>query len=132
MTKGVKLFTSGRDQPFIIGKYKTSYAELSQSTSLVVDQSKWSLAQYEDFFKVLVDFKGLELALTSCSLGLFHACALAKALEVNTSITEINLCNTNLGPEGGAALAKALEVNTSITKIGLSVNRLGPEGGAAL
>ena len=43
--------------------------------------------------------------------------AFTKALEVNTSLTSLDLKENELGPEGGVALADALRVNPSLTSL---------------
>jgi Ran GTPase-activating protein (RanGAP) involved in mRNA processing and transport len=79
-------------------------------------------------------------------------------MQVNTSLTDLNLYGNDLGPEGGKAIAKSLEVdlpifnvtslsvttevifyfhlimqvNTTLTNLDLRQNNLGPEGGKAL
>ena len=65
-------------------------------------------------------------------IGLEGAIVLTKALETNTSITEINLSGNKIGPEGAIAIAKALEVNTSITEIHFDNNNIGSEGAITL
>jgi hypothetical protein len=79
-------------------------------------------------------------------------------MQVNTTLTTLNLFGNKLDPEGGKAIAKSLEVtpifivralshdiefifcfflffflqvNTSLTNLDLGWNRLGPEGGKA-
>ena len=51
-------------------------------------------------------------------IGADGAAALAKALEVNASITNINLRDNQIGANGAAVLARALEVNKNITILG--------------
>jgi hypothetical protein len=48
--------------------------------------------------------------------------AIADALKINTSLTNINLRENNIYNNGGQAIANALENNTSLTKIDLSNN----------
>ena len=51
--------------------------------------------------------------------------ALASSLEVNASLTELNLAVNQIGPSGATAIAKALEVNASMTTVYLGNNNLG-------
>ena len=41
--------------------------------------------------------------------------ALADAVAVNASLTDLNLLGNNIGPEGAKSLAEALKVNASLT-----------------
>jgi Ran GTPase-activating protein (RanGAP) involved in mRNA processing and transport len=47
------------------------------------------------------------------------ASALADALKVSTSLSNINLRGNGIGAEGASALADALKVNKSVTRINL-------------
>ena len=66
------------------------------------------------------------------NIGHSGACSLAKALEVNKSITTIDLSYNQIGDLGASSLAKALEVNNSVTAIDLSRNQIGNPGAASL
>jgi Ran GTPase-activating protein (RanGAP) involved in mRNA processing and transport len=61
-----------------------------------------------------------------------NALALAEALKVNTSVTDIDLDGNEIGDEGASALANALKVNTSLTFINLMSNQIGNEGAASI
>jgi hypothetical protein len=50
--------------------------------------------------------------------------ALANALEVNTSVTNIELRYNAIGAEGASVLINALKVNTSVTTIDLYDNKI--------
>ena len=43
--------------------------------------------------------------------------AMADALCVNASLTELNLMSNKIGPAGGAAIAEALAINASLTQV---------------
>ena len=59
--------------------------------------------------------------------------ALAGALEVNTSLTALDLRSTSVGNDVGAeALGRALRVNTSLTSLNISDNSFTPAGIVAL
>ena len=60
------------------------------------------------------------------------ATEVAKALEVNTTLTSLNLEKSQVGDEGGVAIAKALGVNTSLIKLNLRNCSIGYEGCTAL
>eukprot|EP01116_Phalansterium_solitarium_P016998 TRINITY_DN4080_c0_g1_i2.p1 TRINITY_DN4080_c0_g1~~TRINITY_DN4080_c0_g1_i2.p1 ORF type:complete len:385 (+),score=-21.42 TRINITY_DN4080_c0_g1_i2:158-1312(+) len=58
--------------------------------------------------------------------------ALARLLEVNNVITELDLSDNWIGDVGARALADALQLNQMLAKVDLSHNRLGLEGGRAM
>jgi len=51
--------------------------------------------------------------------------AIAAVLRVNTTLTNLNLGDNSLGGGGGQAIAAALRVNTTLTELNLNSNRLG-------
>ena len=53
---------------------------------------------------------------------------MARALETNTTLTELKLWHNNIGDEGATRVARALETNTTLTKLNLWVNNIGAEG----
>jgi Ran GTPase-activating protein (RanGAP) involved in mRNA processing and transport len=55
--------------------------------------------------------------------------AIAEALRVNTTLTELNLGSNDLGDGAGRAIAEALRVNTMLTSLELGGNRLGKDEG---
>ena len=55
------------------------------------------------------------------------ATAIAKALETNTTLSELNLDYNNIGDEGATAIAKALETNTTLSELNLGGNNIGDE-----
>ena len=54
--------------------------------------------------------------------------SIAGALEVNASLTSLNLQDNRLGEAGAAALAPGLAANGSLTKLSLGANKLEEEG----
>jgi Ran GTPase-activating protein (RanGAP) involved in mRNA processing and transport len=55
--------------------------------------------------------------------------AIAAALRVNTTLTNLHFCYNSLGEGGRQAIAAALRVNTTLTELNLHDHSLG-EGGA--
>lgn len=53
---------------------------------------------------------------------------IAKALQNNTSLTEIRLTSNQISHKGAIALAAALEQNITLTSLYLDVNQIGDEG----
>lgn len=62
------------------------------------------------------------------SLGDSGAVEFARLLEVNSSLTVLELPHTNIGAEGAAALGEALRVNRSLVRLNLSSNKLRKDG----
>ncbi|KAL0225880.1 hypothetical protein P9112_013204 [Eukaryota sp. TZLM1-RC] len=60
------------------------------------------------------------------------ASALARALESNSTLTELNLVCINITDEGASALARALESNSSLTTLYLGDSNITSEGASAL
>ena len=58
--------------------------------------------------------------------------AIAEALKVTGSLTELNLEGNKIGNEGAAAIAKGLSANGSLTKLDLEYNQLDESAKAAL
>jgi len=57
---------------------------------------------------------------------------LGRALEINTSLTELLIKLNRLGDEGGKALVESLKVNKSLTLLTLAHNEMGSETAEAL
>ena len=57
-------------------------------------------------------------------MGDWGAVALSESLQVNKSITNLNLSNNNIGPNGGQALARSLPFHKSLVQIYLNNNAL--------
>ena len=57
---------------------------------------------------------------------------LAKALELNFTLTQLDLCCNDINDNGAINLARALETNRSLTFLSISTNFIGVEGATAL
>lgn len=57
--------------------------------------------------------------------------ALARVLETNTTLAELECSSCALGPEGAWVVARALERNTSLTYLNVSANNMGSQGALA-
>ena len=55
--KGVKLFTSGSDQPFVLDKYKKAFKELTYAEKFQCDAKKWGDDEIAQFAGVLAQCK---------------------------------------------------------------------------
>ena len=58
--KGVSLFTNGKDQPFVLVKYKKAFDDLSHGKKFDYTNMNWGDDQLEQFAQVLAACKGLE------------------------------------------------------------------------
>jgi hypothetical protein len=61
-------------------------------------------------------------------IGAEGASLLANALEVNTSVTAIEIGLNGIGVEGASVLADALKLNEAVTIIALGWNQIGDNG----
>ncbi|XP_067016917.1 protein NLRC3-like isoform X2 [Acropora muricata] len=85
------------------------------------------------FFKALaVNSTVRNLELCHGSLSTQDINLLTKALRVNTSLFSLNLSNSSIGDERGSSLAHALRVNTSLSSLNLSSNSIGTKGANSL
>ncbi|KAJ3247910.1 hypothetical protein HDU78_002663 [Chytriomyces hyalinus] len=57
-----------------------------------------------------------------------HGSALAEALETNTHLKELNLCNAKVATSTASELAHALKSNTTLETLNLESNSIGPIG----
>ena len=57
---------------------------------------------------------------------------MGEALAVNTTLTQLDLCDNALGEEGGRAMGEALAVNTTLTQLDLCGNKIGSTGASAI
>ena len=60
--KGVDLFTSGKDQPFVLDKYNKAFAELTHAEKFDFYQMGWGDEEVAHFAEVLVQCKDLKEA----------------------------------------------------------------------
>ncbi|KAF9944968.1 hypothetical protein BGZ70_004169, partial [Mortierella alpina] len=58
--------------------------------------------------------------------------SLAEALKVNKTLRNLILAVNAIGDGGGQVLAKALKINKTLTNLNLAVNSIGHSGGQAL
>ncbi|XP_068745826.1 NLR family CARD domain-containing protein 3-like isoform X1 [Montipora capricornis] len=68
----------------------------------------------------------------SNKVGPSCASALATALEINSTLTYLNLSDNEIGDSGAVALAKAMEFNSTLTFLALSYCKIGDSGAVAL
>ncbi|XP_068709711.1 NLR family CARD domain-containing protein 3-like isoform X7 [Montipora foliosa] len=61
-----------------------------------------------------------------------RASALARAMEVNSTLTYLNLSGQKIGDSGAGALAKAMERNSTLTELDLFENNISSFGAVAL
>ena len=73
-----------------------------------------------------------ELHLCDNGIGDQGVTALAEALKVNSTLTELHLHHNNIGDQGATGLADALKVNSTLTVLHLDDNDIGDQGATAL
>jgi hypothetical protein len=73
-----------------------------------------------------------ELNLSYNEIGDAGVVSLAKALEVNATLTTLWLIENQIGDTGACSLSNALEVNATLTKLNLSHNCIGDPGAIGL
>eukprot|EP00808_Paulinella_micropora_P028888 g74561.t1 len=85
---------------------------------------------------VLTDFvarnEGKELRFYNKSLRDSGAYAVAKGLQVNTTVQTLNIGYNNLGDKGAALIAEAIKVNKTLTILSLMYNGIGETGTKAI
>jgi len=99
--EGQRLFTSGKDQPFVKDKYEATYKMLAQTEVWNCSCLGVGDAYCKDLAGLLQDFSLKTLKLASNRIGDEGVVALAKVLEVNTTVTDINLWKNQIGDKGG-------------------------------
>lgn len=109
-------------------------AARAASVSLVV-QAKPD-RKFSDGIGLLVELNGFSplwtvkvLCLRACDLRAKGGEALAKFLQENTTLTELDLGSNSLQEAGGLALAAALDGNTTLLKLDLRENEMGDRVG---
>ncbi|KJE97562.1 hypothetical protein CAOG_007399 [Capsaspora owczarzaki ATCC 30864] len=65
-------------------------------------------------------------------IGNVEVQAIAEALKVNTTLTQLELSDNQIGHAGTKAIAEALKVNTTLTRLSLSGNQIGYAGAQAM
>ena len=65
-------------------------------------------------------------------IGDSGAASLSDAIKVNTTLTNLNLSWNGIGDSGAASLSDAIKVNTTLTNLNLSWNGIGDSGAASL
>ncbi|KJE95511.1 hypothetical protein CAOG_05960 [Capsaspora owczarzaki ATCC 30864] len=73
-----------------------------------------------------------ELEFRTNQIGDAGAQAMAEALKVNTTLTELYLWYGQVGDAGAQAFAEAFKVNTTLTKLNLFKNQIGWAGAQAI
>ncbi|KJE94346.1 hypothetical protein CAOG_005004 [Capsaspora owczarzaki ATCC 30864] len=73
-----------------------------------------------------------QLDLSDDKIGDVGAQAIAEALKVNTTLIQLHLHGNQIGDAGTQALAEALKVNTTLTQLHLQRNQIGHVGAQAI
>ena len=112
-------------------KVVRTFGERLQWVDVVVTSPcfPWSSEFTETFLQALV-FNSTVLSLNLMKWKFTNV--LTRTLEVNTSLSSLDLRFNSIGNEGVNSLAHALRVNTSLSSLGLSGNSIGCEGANSL
>ena len=105
----------------------------SQVTNLTLLNCSTNKVIYHELAKMLQANTALkELNLSQNRIEGEGACELAKMLQANTALKELNLSGNGIGDEGACELAKMLQANTALKELNLSGNGIGDEGACEL
>jgi len=116
----VPLFTSGSDQPFVLGKYKQAFTELTHAEEFDYRCMNWGDAEVTQFAMVLTECKELkELKLRDNRIGDSGAAKLAEALPHMTSLQTLSLHGNKIGDKGAERISEALRHMTSLTYLSM-------------
>jgi len=121
MDKGVNLFTSGSDQPFILKKYASCFKELAAAENLDYGNSKWGDAEILELSKLLKGYTSLQ-RLNLANGNITDISSLAEALKGNTSLRLLSLFGNQIADI--SLLAESLKGNSSLQELRLDGNRL--------
>eukprot|EP00808_Paulinella_micropora_P014279 g54964.t1 len=88
--------------------------------------------QHDVLTKFVANYEGKSLDLSSKNLGQVGASAVAKGLQMNTSLRELDMQSNNIGAEGARAFGEALKVNKTLVKFDVGNNEIGPAGAEAM
>ncbi|XP_067056034.1 protein NLRC3-like [Acropora muricata] len=111
-------------------KLACTFGESLELVDVILRSSLWFIGT---FFKALpVNSTVTNLELCDRSLSTKDINLLTKALTVNTSLFSLNLSDSYIGDEGVNSLAQALRVNNSLSSLNLRSNSIGDEGANSL
>eukprot|EP00808_Paulinella_micropora_P007890 g3333.t1 len=90
------------------------------------------VGQHDVLTKLVANYEGKSLDLSSQKLGAFGASAVAKGLQANKVLQTLEIARNNIGDQGAAAFADALKVNTTVQTLNIGSNNLGHKGAALI
>lgn len=123
--KSKSLFTNGKDQPFVLEKYATSFQQLIKTKRFeLIGESGWGFDEMKHCAEFLACCHGLEhIRLESFRIAPRGAEALASALLGLANLRSLLLINTGIG-NGMKHLLVALTGLTKLGKLSLAGNSL--------
>jgi len=118
--KGVDLFTSGRDQPFILDRFCSTFVELANAKQFDFTRMDWGDTEAVQFSKMMLSCQCLEqLWLANNAIGDMGVEALAVALRSCQHLKKLSLFGNAISDAGAEALAAALPNCRSLTHLWL-------------
>lgn len=127
--RGVKLFTNGKDQPFVMNKYDRTFPELVATEQMVFVNMNWGPQEVLCLAEVLQSCKALKtLDLAGNQLGDLGAEELATGLCALTNLELLHLGWNQIGDLGAEKLATGLCTLTNLNKLLLDNNTIGDLG----
>jgi len=132
-SKGVPLFTNGRDQPFIMDKFVATFEEQAKAKECVYSRMDWGDSDMEllaEFLKHCKD--ATDLWLSGNEFGPVGVEKIAEALPHMPNLSRLYLDNNVLGDDGIEKLAKHLADVPNLKKLSLNGTHMEYAGAKSL
>ncbi len=127
--KGVDLFTSGKDQPFVLDKYKHSFDELVRAEKFDFGGMSWGDDEAARFAEVLSYCKDLKiLRLDNNKIGNDGASKIAEAMPHMANLQDLQLQCNQITDVGAISIAETLPHLTNLTTLILDSNQIADDG----
>jgi Ran GTPase-activating protein (RanGAP) involved in mRNA processing and transport len=159
--KGVSLFTSGSDQPFVIDKFAAAFEEQILAERFIYASLGWTDRDMEPLVEVLLHCRNLKnldlfqnkiahtgaeklaevlpslvnlvnLKLQGCYISDAGATSLVKAVPSLVNLDFLDLSENNISDAGTECLAKALPSLVKLSSLRLAENNISDAGAKSL
>lgn len=131
-SKGVDLFTNGKDQPFIISKFREAFGQMTRDAPSLgwIGGLTWGEEEARSLSEVLPHYKSLtRLSLGGISIPPAGVETLARGLDASatlrTTLKSLSLACMQLEQARTAALAPSIGLLRSLEELNLEGNNLG-------